>query len=39
MKRFMTLAFAAMIALTLSMPAWSQAPTAAKTQDKKEDKK
>ena len=39
MKKFMTLAFAAMIALTLSMPAWSQTPKPATAQDKKEDKK
>lgn len=43
MKKFMTLAFAAMIALTLSMPAWAQtsnAPstTATQNKDNKQDK-
>ena len=41
MKKLMTLVFAAMIAMTLSVPAWSQAPTGATTQSKttKNDKK
>ena len=34
MKKFTTLAFAALIALTLSMPAWSQSTTGAKNQAK-----
>jgi hypothetical protein len=44
MKKLTTLAFAALIALTLSMPAWSQAttsgnqPKTAAKQDKKEAK-
>jgi hypothetical protein len=43
MKKLMTLAFAAMIALTLSMPAWAQATSAPSTpttqnKDNKQDK-
>ena len=42
MKKLMTLVFASMIALTLSMPAWSQSTTGAKNQAapaaKKDDK-
>ena len=34
MKKFTTLAFAALIALTLSMPAWSQSTTGANNQAK-----
>ena len=34
MKKLMTLVFAAMIAVTLSVPAWSQAPTGAAAQSK-----
>jgi hypothetical protein len=32
MKKWMTLAFASILAITLSMPAWSQSTTAAKGQ-------
>ena len=40
MKKLMTLVFAAMIAVTLSVPAWSQAPTAAaQSKSAKNDKK
>jgi hypothetical protein len=46
MKKFTTLAFAALIALTLSMPVWAQSTTGANNQaktaakkDAKEDKK
>ena len=42
MKKLMTLVFASLIALTLSMPAWSQSKTGAKnksaTAAKKDDK-
>jgi hypothetical protein len=39
MKKFTTLAFAALIALTLSMPAWSQSTTGANNQAKTAAKK
>jgi hypothetical protein len=39
MKKLTTLAFAALIALTLSMPAWSQSTTGANNQKKTETKK